>query len=51
MHEDRLAVAVDLVVSDGLALRALLAATLEAAVTAVQTWHASFLELSAEHAG
>lgn len=45
VHEDRLAVAVDLVISDGLALPALLAATCEAAVTAVQTWHATVLEL------
>jgi hypothetical protein len=46
VHEDRLVVAVDLVISDGLALPSLVAATLDATVTAVQTWHATVLELA-----
>jgi hypothetical protein len=46
VHEDRLVVAVDLVISDGLALPSLMAATLDATVTAVQTWHATVLELA-----
>lgn len=51
VHEDRLVVAIDLVMSDGLALRSLLKATLEAAVSAVQTWHATVLELAEEAVG
>jgi hypothetical protein len=46
VHQDRLVVAVDLVVSEALALRALLAATLDASVSAVQTWHATVLDLA-----
>jgi hypothetical protein len=48
VHEDRLVVAVDVVVSDGLDLGSLLPATLEAAVSAVQTWHATVLELAGD---
>src|SRR6187549_1564451 len=39
VHADRLAVAVDLVVGDGLELRSLLSATLEAILGSVRTWH------------
>jgi hypothetical protein len=46
VHEDRLVVAVDLVISDGLALPSLVTATMDATVTAVQTWHATVLELA-----
>ena len=44
--DDRLVVAVDLVVADSLDLRALLTATLDAVLGSVQTWHATVLELS-----
>lgn len=46
VHEDRLVVAVDLVVSEGLVLPSLLTATLDATVAAVQTWHATVLEVA-----
>jgi type III secretion system-like peptide-binding chaperone len=39
VHADRLAVAVDLVVGDGLELQSLLSATLEAILGSVRTWH------------
>jgi hypothetical protein len=45
IHDDRLVIAVDLVVGDSLDLRALLAATLDAVLGSVQTWHATVLEL------
>lgn len=45
VHEDRLVVAVDLVVSEGLDLRALLAATTDAVLGSVQTWHATVREM------
>lgn len=44
--DDRLVIAVDLVVADSLDLRALLAATVDAVLGSVQTWHATVLELS-----
>ncbi len=44
--DDRLVIAVDLVVADSLDLRALLTATLDAVLGSVQTWHATVLELS-----
>ena len=45
VHADRLAVAVDLVVSDGLDLRSLLSATLEAVLGSVRTWHETVTQL------
>ena len=44
--EDRLVVAVDLVVADGLDLRSLLAATSEALLQSVQAWYASVFEFA-----
>jgi hypothetical protein len=44
--DDRLVVAVDLVVSPGLDLRSLLAATTEALLASVQAWYASILEFA-----
>lgn len=46
VHEDRLVVAVDLVVSEALDLRALLVATVDAVVGSVQTWHATLREMT-----
>jgi T3SS (YopN, CesT) and YbjN peptide-binding chaperone 1 len=43
--EDRLVVAVDLVVNDATELRSLLSATIEAVLGSVQMWHATVLEL------
>jgi len=43
--EDRLVVAVDLVVNDATDLRPLLSATIEAVLGSVQMWHATVLEL------
>jgi hypothetical protein len=45
VHADRLAVAVDLVVGDGLDLRSLLSATLEAVLGSVRTWHQTVTQL------
>lgn len=41
VYEDRLAVAVDLVVGDGMDLPSLLTATLDAVLGSVRTWHAT----------
>jgi hypothetical protein len=49
--EDRLVVAVDLVVHEAMDLRSLLTATLEAIRSSVQTWHATIVQLLAEQAG
>jgi hypothetical protein len=49
--EDRLVVAVDLVVNDATDLRPLLAATIEAVIGSVQMWHATVLELHAAGTG
>lgn len=46
VHEDRLVVAVDLVVGDGLDLRSLLVATVDAVLGSVQTWHATVREMT-----
>ena len=46
IHENRLVIAVDLVVADGLNLRTLLGATLDAILGSVQTWHATVLQLA-----
>jgi hypothetical protein len=45
VHADRLAVAVDLVVGDGIDLRPLLTATLEAVLGSVRTWHQTVNQL------
>jgi hypothetical protein len=45
VHADRLVVAVDLIVSDGLELRSLLSATLEAVLGSVRTWHQTVNQL------
>jgi hypothetical protein len=45
VHADRLAVAVDLIVGDGLELRSLLTATLEAVLGSVRTWHQTVNQL------
>lgn len=45
VHADRLAVAVDLVVADGLELRSLLSATLDAVLGSVRTWHQTVNQL------
>jgi hypothetical protein len=45
VHADRLAVAVDLVVGDGMDLRPLLTATLEAVLGSVRTWHQTVNQL------
>jgi hypothetical protein len=45
VHGDRLAVAVDLIVGDGLELRPLLIATLEAVLGSVHTWHQTVNQL------
>jgi hypothetical protein len=49
--ENRLVVAVDLVVNDATELRPLLAATIEAVLGSVQMWHATVLELHAAVTG
>jgi len=43
--DDRLVIAVDLVVGESLDLRSLLVATLDAVLGSVQTWHATVIEL------
>jgi len=48
LHEDRLSVAVDLVVGDDLALGPLMASTLDAVLGSVRTWHATVTEMLAE---
>jgi hypothetical protein len=45
VHADRLAVAVDLVIGDGMDLRPLLSATLEAVLGSVRTWHQTVTQL------
>ncbi len=45
VHADRLAVAVDLVVGEGIDLRPLLTATLEAVLGSVRTWHETVNQL------
>ena len=45
VHDDRLAVAVDLVVADGMDLRGLLTATLDAVLGSVRTWHGTVQQL------
>jgi hypothetical protein len=45
VHADRLAVAVDLVIGDGLELRSLLGATLQAVLGSVRTWHETVTQL------
>jgi hypothetical protein len=45
VHGDRLAIAVDLVVGDGVSLRPLLTATLDAVLGSVRTWHATVTQL------
>jgi hypothetical protein len=42
--DDRLVIAVDLVVSDGIDLRPLLGATMDAVLASVQMWHATVQE-------
>jgi len=49
--ENRLVVAVDLVVNDATDLRPLLSATIEAVLGSVQMWHATVLELYAAATG
>jgi len=44
--DERLVIAVDLVVADSLDLRALLTATLDAVLGSVQTWHSTVLEIA-----
>lgn len=51
VHGDRLAIAVDLVVGDGVQLRPLLAATLDAVLGSVRTWHATVTQLLADPEG
>jgi hypothetical protein len=46
VHDGRLVVAVDLVVSEGLDLRSLLGATIDAVLGSVQTWHATLREMT-----
>ena len=46
VFDDRLVIAVDLVVADSLDLRALLTATLDAVLGSVQTWHSTVFELA-----
>jgi hypothetical protein len=46
VFDDRLVIAVDLVVAESLDLRALLTATLDAVLGSVQTWHSTVLELA-----
>lgn len=49
--DDRLVIAVDLVVGDSLDLRSLLTATVDAVLGSVQTWHATVVELLKEEGG
>ena len=51
VHGDRLAIAVDLVVADGVDLRPLLTATLDAVLGSVRTWHATLQQLLDERHG
>lgn len=46
VHDDRLVVAVDLVVSEGLDLTSLITATTDAVIGSVQTWHATIREMT-----
>jgi hypothetical protein len=46
LHDSRLVVTVDLVVSEGLDLRPLLTATVDAVLGSVHTWHATVRELT-----
>ncbi len=48
--EDRLVIAVDLVVAESLELRSLLTATMDAVLGSVQSWHATVVELLEEEA-
>jgi hypothetical protein len=45
VNADRLAVAVDLIVADGMDLGPLLSATLEAVLGSVRTWHQTVTQL------
>ena len=45
VHGDRLVVAVDLIVGDGMEVRPLLGATLEAVLGTVRTWHQTVVQL------
>ncbi len=45
VHGDRLVVAVDLIVGDGMEVRPLLGATLEAVLGTVRTWHQTVTQL------
>jgi len=49
--DNRLVVAVDLVVNDATELRSLLSATIEAVLGSVQMWHATVLELYSAQTG
>lgn len=49
--DDRLVIAVDLVVADSLDLRSLITATVDAVLGSVQTWHATVVELLKEGSG
>jgi len=51
IHENRLVIAVDLVVAGGLDLRSVLSATLDAILGSVQTWHATVLQLAGGPSG
>jgi hypothetical protein len=51
VHEDRLAIAVDLIVGDGVQLRPLLTATLDAVLGSVRTWHTTVTQLLGEEFG
>jgi hypothetical protein len=46
VHDDRLVVAVDLVISEGLDLASLITATTDAVIGSVQTWHATIREMT-----
>jgi hypothetical protein len=46
VHDERLVVAVDLVIGDALDLRSLLTATIDAVLGSVQTWHATIREMT-----
>jgi hypothetical protein len=48
VHDDRLMVAVDMVVTEGLQLRPVLVATMDAVLGSVHTWHQTLLELAGE---
>ena len=49
--DDRLVIAVDLVVSEGIDLRPLLGATMDAVLASVQMWHATVQEYGRDGAG